>query len=513
MNAFEQLFEHHSELFAILDRTGRFLRINPAWERWLGYRREDLEETSITQVAVPEDRAKLVAILDQPVVNTPEPVYVRLQTRQESFVFVSLNIANCAESNEILLNGRIGRHGQAQVGDIDQSALNAHWNAVNATVRDIVVTSDAQGRVTAINHVPPETTREALMGAPMFDFIPGEARSVLLERFEHVMGTGEMLEYETPVTFPNGAEALYSSRLGPISDEAQIIGTVLVTRDITYQREAEKARQAAERQLRAYTLGLERSNRELERFASVASHDLQEPLRKIQAFGDRLTRKFAKELHETAQDYIRRMQNAAQRMQSLINDLLMYSRLTTRERRTSMIDLSDIVSKVLGDLEIRIEENHGQVIVDKLPTIEADEFRMRQLFQNLIGNALKFHRADVPPVVHITTEPVYDHHLDATNTPADSPQDSHMTLPIAWRIRVSDNGIGIPETYRDRIFGIFERLHTRGTYEGTGVGLAISRKIAEQHCGTLKVEDNEAGHGVTFSLTLPEVQPRKEELR
>jgi PAS domain S-box-containing protein len=258
-----------------------------------------------------------------------------------------------------------------------------------------------------------------------------------------------------------------------------------VSRDIS-------ERKAQEQKLRMYTAQLERSNRELERFASVASHDLQEPLRKIQAFGDRVTQKFAELLPETGVDYLCRMQDAARRMQILINDLLMYSRLATKERRYSRANLNAIASKVLTDLEIRIEETGGTVELGELPVIEADTVQMRQLFQNLIANALKFRRPDVAPLVSITGELL--------------PAGKRSDTPRMCRITVSDNGIGIEEKYFERIFGIFERLHNRAAYEGTGVGLAVCRKIAEQHGGTIEVSST-PGEGTTFTILIPSERP------
>ena len=215
----------------------------------------------------------------------------------------------------------------------------------------------------------------------------------------------------------------------------------------------------------------------------MASHDLQEPLRKIQAFGDRLDVKYAKQLGQQGQDYLRRMRNAAERMQILIRELLTYSRITTKIQPFAATDLNTIVREVLSDLETRIEQTKGQVTVGQLPTIEADSLQMRQLFQNLISNALKFHQPEVPPAIEIS-------HVSG----ADS--DSAIELEIR------DNGIGFDEKYLDRIFTPFQRLHGRSEYEGTGMGLAICRKIIERHGGRLKAK-SVPGHGSTFTIALP----------
>ncbi|HEY9744174.1 MAG TPA: response regulator [Coleofasciculaceae cyanobacterium] len=238
---------------------------------------------------------------------------------------------------------------------------------------------------------------------------------------------------------------------------------------------------------------LARSNAELQQFASIASHDLQEPLRKIQAFGDRLKTKCNEALTEQGRDYLDRMQNAAGRMQTLIDDLLMLSRITTKAQPFVPVDLAQVIQEVLSDLEVRIDETKGQVEVGRLPTIEADSLQMRQLLQNLIGNALKFHPKTEPPKVRIYSQLLNDEEQQPTG---------NSITPTHCQIVVEDNGIGFDEKYLDRIFNVFQRLQGRSEYEGTGMGLAICRKIAERHGGSLTAEST-PGQGATFIVTLP----------
>ena len=246
-------------------------------------------------------------------------------------------------------------------------------------------------------------------------------------------------------------------------------------------------------QLKLLADKLERSNRELQAFAYVASHDLQEPLRKVQAFGDRLKATAGSVLSEESRDYLARMLNAAKRMQTLINDLLLFSRVSTQTSPFQPVNLGQIARDVLSDLEVRIQQTGGRVELDELPTIEADPLQMRQLFQNVISNALKFFRTGVPPLVKIQSEmlPGPDD-TSAENTPSDA----------ICRVLIVDNGIGFEEKYLDRIFGVFQRLHSRQDYEGTGIGLAICRKIVERHRGTITARSR-PDHGATFILTLP----------
>jgi light-regulated signal transduction histidine kinase (bacteriophytochrome) len=260
---------------------------------------------------------------------------------------------------------------------------------------------------------------------------------------------------------------------------------VIVIRDVSAAR-------SSQQQLRVVSDELERSNRELQDFATIASHDLQEPLRKIRAFGDRLAEHSAGVLDEDASDYLRRMTNAAGRMQTLIKDLLEYSQVTLRPEPPRPVDLGVVVAEVLGDLEERIRLTNGTVRVGQLPTILGSPFQMRQLFQNLIANALKFHPDGVAPDVQVAAVA----HGDLRR-----PKGRADREPV-WQISVRDNGIGFEEKHAERIFAPFQRLHGRQAYEGTGMGLAICRRIAAQHGGTITAHST-PGAGAAFVITLP----------
>ncbi|MEN6439325.1 MAG: ATP-binding protein [Syntrophobacter sp.] len=242
-------------------------------------------------------------------------------------------------------------------------------------------------------------------------------------------------------------------------------------------------RKRIERELAIYTARLERSNRDLEQFAYVASHDLNEPLRKIKAFSGMLICKVQTSPEKEVLDRLMRIEGAAGRMQRLLNDLLVYSRVGTRQRPLERVKLRQIVEEVEGDLWVRINREMGKLIVGDLPEIEADSTQMRQLFQNLVANALKFH-GEKPPLVSIYTL---------------------TTSPEQCTICVEDNGIGFEETYLDRIFNPFQRLHGRGQYEGSGMGLAICRRIVERHGGTITAKSS-PGEGSTFIIELPVMQ-------
>ncbi len=247
-------------------------------------------------------------------------------------------------------------------------------------------------------------------------------------------------------------------------------------------------RRRAEAALEVTTVKLQHSNDELEHFASVASHDLQEPLRMVSSFLQLLQRRYADQLDETADEYIAYAVDGAKRMQVLIQNLLAYSRVDSRANPFEPVQVGELVQHVKEDLSVAIEEHSASVTVDDLPTVMADSTQLRQVFQNLIGNALKFN-GETAPAVHVSAERT-DHVLD------DEPS------PAGWRFGISDNGIGIAPEHAERIFEIFQRLHTRDEYEGTGIGLAMCKKIVERHGGRIWF-DSEPGTGTTFYFTLP----------
>jgi light-regulated signal transduction histidine kinase (bacteriophytochrome) len=235
-----------------------------------------------------------------------------------------------------------------------------------------------------------------------------------------------------------------------------------------------------EEAVRTHAERLARSNEELERFAYVASHDLQEPLRMVASFTQLLSKKYSGQLDETADRYINFAVDGAKRMQQLITDLLTYSRVNNKELAPRPMECDAVVQVALQNLKVAIEEAGAVVKCDSLPALVADPAQLGQLFQNLIGNALKFH-GQAPPRVHIAA----------------------ADRGVEWLFSVKDNGIGIAPEQADRVFQIFQRLHTRTEYPGTGIGLAVCRKVVERHGGRIWVE-SQPGAGSTFFFTLPQ---------
>ena len=304
--------------------------------------------------------------------------------------------------------------------------------------------------------------------------------------------------FELENRYRRGSDGQYRWHLNralPLRDEAgEITLWVGTATDIQEQKlvtyELEQQVLSRTEQLTASNLDLRRSNENLEKFAYIASHDLQEPLRKIQSFGDILKNQHGVQLGEGI-SYLERMQSAASRMSALIKDLLVFSRISTRQEATLPIDLNQIVATVVEDMEL----GNAELTVAVLPTVLGDGSQLSQLFMNLLSNALKFQKPDTVPVIQVNATQV---------TAADLPADVKPARKAALYhcVCVADNGIGFDEKYLDRIFQVFQRLHSRNEYAGTGIGLAICEKVAANHGGTITAT-SELGRGATFAIYLP----------
>ncbi|MEK6304124.1 MAG: PAS domain S-box protein [Acidobacteriota bacterium] len=319
--------------------------------------------------------------------------------------------------------------------------------------------------------------------------IPADRKDEVPQILERIGRSESTENYETVRLNREGKGIDVSVTVSPIKDgDGAVIGASTIARDITEQKQAEA-------KLKALTADLLHSNRELQDFASVASHDLQEPLRKIQTFADDLAENSASTLSDENRGTLKRIQNAAGRMQRLINDLLLLSRISSGAQPFVQVDLNNVAREVLSDLEVRINETGGRVDLGEIPTIEAEPLQMRQLFQNLVGNALKFNSTGRTPIVSVHGELIGGKEgLAGSSSEAQAQQLCQITF--------EDNGIGFDEKYVDRIFAMFQRLHGRNEYEGTGMGLAICRRIAEHHGGNITAQSI-LGTGSTFTVTLP----------
>lgn len=362
------------------------------------------------------------------------------------------------------------------------------FNSIIKTAVDGIITIDTRGIMEMINPAAQKLfgyDELELLGRNISMLMPEPDSSLhdaYMERYHqtgvpHIIGIGREVSglRKDGTVFP----FFLSISEVQLADRKVYTGFV---HDITQQK-------VSEERLRRYAAELERSNRELQDFAYVSSHDLQEPLRKIQAFGDRLKTKEYDKLSDQGKDYVDRMLNAASRMQNLINDLLDFSRVTTKSKPFVRVNLDNILTDVLSDLEVTIEQTGAKIERSPLPVIEAEPTQMRQLFQNLISNAIKFRKEGVTPVVTIASRAV-QRQAHMTSTPGDE----------MVEITIEDNGIGFDEKYLDRIFNIFQRLEGQ-KYEGSGIGLAVCRKIAVRHGGDITAKST-PGQGTRFIITL-----------
>jgi PAS domain S-box-containing protein len=348
---------------------------------------------------------------------------------------------------------------------------------INATTESMMLI-DTEGRVIDANETVCKrlgTTRKKLVGSILYDFLEGDHAD---ERRRHV---DKVIADRGPVVFEDIRQERYIlNTMNPVLDaDGEVTKIAVFGYDITELKKERELRELYE-QLGRFADDLKRSNQELEQFAYVASHDLQEPLRIVSSYAQLLGKRYQGKLDADADDFIGYLVDGALRMQRLIDDLLALSRVGTRGKPFVPTDSTAVVKEAIENLAFAVQESGAKVTVGPLPTVDADAPQLVQLFQNLIGNAIKF-RGENTPRVHI----------------------SARRNKNEWIFSAKDNGIGIAPEYKDRIFVIFQRLHARDEYPGTGIGLAIARKIVERHGGVIWV-DSQANEGATFHFTIPD---------
>lgn len=364
---------------------------------------------------------------------------------------------------------------RSKISDMERIVALTNREEIRAAIRQ-VKTDEGIELMRAISQVLDEMEREELFLLEKNKTVAIENREFILMALLLANGIGLLLSLGVFYTWYRN------------STKVAELNSALATANAELEEKVGVRTQA----LLQFSEELQRSNRELEEFAFVASHDLQEPLRKIRAFGDRLQKKFSSELGETGSDYVLRMQGASERMTALIDDLLSFSRVTTKQRPFTWVNLNEVMDRVMDDLDYSIEEHNAQIHIDPLPSIYADDTQIAQVFMNLITNSLKFHAVDVRPIVTVTSE---------VNLVSPLPDDNRL-----WcRLQFADQGIGFDSHYAERVFSLFQRLHGREEYSGTGIGLALCRKIVERHGGTITAQ-SEPGEGAVFTIYLPMTQ-------
>ncbi|MBI4388631.1 MAG: PAS domain S-box protein [Nitrospinae bacterium] len=467
----------------VMDERGIVESVNPAAERLFGHAQSELAGENFRLLLPEPHRSEWDAILGD-----------GLPAREEKIAVAGREIAGLRKGgivffmdlaiNEMFFGGRRRFVGVVR-GITERKTLESDLRklarAVEQSPSSVVIT-DVWGRIEYVN-----PSFEAASGYS-FEEVIGKNPRILKSgvhppRFYARLWETVLAGNEWRGEFCNrkkDGELIWEiESISPLRDaEGKITHFVAVKIDDT-------GRKRAEERLKRYAVELERSNEALRDFAFIASHDLQEPLRKIVVFGDRL-KEYGEALDEHGRDYLERMQNAAQRMQKFIDDLLKYSRVSANPKPFEILDLNELAADILIDLETRIKQTQGQVAVETLPAIEGDRMQLRQLFLNLICNALKFHKKDAPPRVEIASRSIADGF---------------------WEISITDNGIGFDMKYLDRIFKPFQRLHGRTEYEGSGMGLAICQKVVSAHGGKLSAL-SEPDKGAKFTVLLPEKQNR-----
>jgi PAS domain S-box-containing protein len=454
---------------------GRITDVNKATESVTGYPRDRLIGTDFSNYFTQPDEAKegYLTVFEQGSV-TDYPLEIRHKDGHIIPVIYNASVYR-DETGKVIGVFAAARDITARKKAEEAFRVASAYNRslIEASL-DPLVTIAPDGRIMDVNIATEAVTgcsRDKLIGTDFSDYFtdPAKARKGYKKVFEE----GSVMDYPLEIRHKDGhiIPVIYNASVYK-DEKGRVTGVFAAARDIT-------ARKKAEDSLKEKMIEVERSNAELQQFAYVASHDLQEPLRMVASYVKLLDRRYGDKLDQDAKEFIGYAVEGSTRMQQLINDLLTYSRVGTRGNPFGPVDLEAVFAGVLDNLKVSIQESSATVTHDPLPTVQADDLQMLQLFQNLVSNAIKF-RGEEPPRVHV----------------------SAVRRGNDWQFTVRDNGIGIDPDYFNRIFIIFSRLHTRAEYPGSGIGLAICKKIVERHGGRIWVEST-PGKGSAFTFTIP----------
>lgn len=472
-NERNRFFALSPDLFCIADLDGRFMVLNPAWEHDLGYSLSELQDHAITTFVHLEDRAALKTELDRLKQGLHTVQFENRFLGKDGSVNWLLWKATASPEDRILY--ATARNINERKAYEEELALRNR--SINSATNGIVI---ADARQPDMPTVYCNAAFEKITGYAPEEVLGKNCRFLYgtdrdqpgLDVIREAIRQGTEAKAEIRNYRKDGSLFWNGLYIAPVNDQqGRLSHFIGIQTDITQQKqqEAELARKTRE---------LAQSNAELQQFAYVASHDLQEPLRMVASYTQLLGNRYRGTLDEDADEFIKYAVDGATRMQRLIRDLLEYSRVGSEDRSFEKIDSEVVFQQVLHDLSASIHEHHAEVTHDPLPIIQANPTHLTQILQNLISNALKF-QGDVPTKIHVRAK----------------------TLPEGWEFSIRDNGVGIPGDQFDRIFSIFQRLHGQSDYPGTGVGLAICKRIVEKYGGTIRVEST-PGEGSIFYFTL-----------
>ncbi|MEG4426707.1 MULTISPECIES: PAS domain S-box protein [unclassified Microcoleus] len=465
------------EGISLLDIEGRYVKVNRAYAHKCGYEPEQMLGMEWQLTVHPGDVEMMLSAYQEMLISGKVEVEARGVRKNRSFFYKQLTMVKSCDAQGIF-NGHHCFMKDITERKLTETALQESefkYRQIVELAEEGIWVIDRNGLTNYVNHAMARMlgySELEMFGRPLFEFMDKSEKEKALDHIERrKQGIGDQHEFK--FKSKDGKDIWTHMSTSPVMDsQDNLLSCCALVYNITSRKEAEQ-------QMLQLTEDLKRSNEELEQFAYVASHDLQEPLRAVTSYTQLLAQRYQGNLDDRADKYINYIVDGATRMQQLINDLLAYSRLGTRGQEFEQADCNAVVKQTMCNLQIAIAETKAVITCDAMPTVMADEFQLVQLFQNLVANSIKFCRQDIP-LIHI----------------AAYRQESE------WVFSVRDNGIGIDPQYADRIFIIFQRLHGRRQYSGTGIGLAMCKRIVERHGGRIWVESQE-GKGATFYFTIP----------